>query len=174
MYGAALGNIVEVVQDMFVLLGREHLVVGDLNPAPDRDEHKNVKCICTKCFGQVEQCVELIDIVTGNCAIELNADAVLFQMANPLKRLVERARNLAKLVVRFVVGAINADGDAADICILNLASNSPGNQCTVGGQCSGQPALSGMPSKQKNVRPHERFSAAQHQYGFGELSYGAD
>ncbi len=174
MYGATLGKIVEIIQDAFVLFGGEHLVVGDLDTASDRDEHKNVKGICAKCFGQVEQGVELIDIVTGNCAIELDADALLLQMLDALNGLVERARNLAKCVMRFSIRAINADGDAADAGILNLANHSPGNQCAVGGQCSGQPALSGILSKQKNIRPHERFSTTQHEYGFGELSYGAN
>ncbi len=74
-----------------------------------------------------------MSVVPRDGRIDLHRHAEIFEIAEPGQGRVECARDVAKLVVRGRVHAVETDGHALHAAVDNLARDFLGNQCSIRG-----------------------------------------
>ena len=164
-----LGAIVHPVQHALVFLGRQHVRRGNLHTAADRHEHEQVQRVGFQFQRLRVQHIDLMDVVFGDGAIDLHAHAEAAQMAKSVQRGGQRTRLAAETVVRDFVGAVDADGHAANAAIDDGVSHAFVDERAVGGQRDRQTVVARVRGDLENVGTKKRFAAGKHEDGFGEF-----
>ena len=102
-------------------------------------------------------------VVTSDRGINLHRHAEFFEIAEAGNRRIECSRNSTESVMSLRISAVQTYRDPLDAAIDNLLGYLPGNQSAIRGQRHPQAFIRAITRQLKNIRPEQRFAAAEHQ-----------
>ena len=106
--------VVPPVEDLLVLPGGDHLLLADLDAAPDGHEEEDMESVCAEVLRQLEDLRELVGVVFGDRRVDLNGHASRAEAFEARDGRFERSGDHPERVVRGGVGPVEADGDALE------------------------------------------------------------
>ena len=155
--------VVKPVQNLFVLVRRHHLLLGNVDPATHRHQQEGMESVHAQVQRQLQDGGQLVEVVPGDGGIDLGRDANRLHRPQSAQRALKAAADTAEAIVGGAVGPVQADGHPADTGIADAPGDLGVNQSAVGGQRHQQAALVGVGGDGEDVFAEERFATAQDQ-----------
>ena len=154
------GEFVNLEEGLLVLFRGQLKLFLDLHTAAYRHQEKGMQSGGTKFQGQAINGLKFMKVVLGERGIDLKGDTGVNKMQDPLNSLVKGARHLAKTVVCFPVGAVQADGNPPNARGSYFFRQGKVNHGPIGGQCHRDTFLISIPGDIEDIRANHRFASA--------------
>ena len=160
-------EVFELMKKGFVLLGRQGFV-GELSAAAGGDEQEGVKRGGANCFGEAQECLELMGVAASEGGIDLNRKVLTAKCGDTRKGGVKGAEAAAKVVVAGGVGTIERNGDGANTGVVDASSDVVVKAGAAKSNRGRQTESPGMIGQVEDVGSKQRFAAGEDHERVGE------